>query len=836
MTKMLPLLYFVSGAAALVYEVGWNRMFVSTLGGSSYTLAVILAAYMAGLALGSVLFGGRADRSRSPLRLYAWLEIGIALWAVFVPQLLTVVQNIHRTLYEPLANHMLLLLTLRLLLGFLILLVPTTLMGGTYPALGRALATSGTIGKQAAVLYAANTLGAMFGAAWAGFSGIASLGVRGTTQAAALGSLAAGLAALLLQSRLSHPTSVSGPRDSKRDPAVIRPLLIVCISGLATLALEVVWTRLVVAVIASTTYAFSAMLVVFLAGIAVGSAAAAPFVSRVSNPIRILGWLSAAVGLSAVSSIVLLGQFSAPTGVLGSALGAVGWGEYLGRLLWDVFRLAFPATFFSGAMIPFAAEVLSRDGAPPARALARVYAWNTVGAMIGAPLAAFVLVPVIGRFGWVILVCGLCATVASSLAGHRLLPLASSVVVMAAPFATDLSVPLAVRHHLYSGGHLRYYREGATCTVAVVEGPEAGRMRLFTDSFEMAGAGSAYRYMRVLAHLPMLLAPSSRSAAVIGFGTGTSVATLALHPLDQIDIVEISSDVTDASGELQAANHGILLHPPRKPAIRLIFEDGKTYLESTAMRYDVIVSEPPLPCLAGTSNLFSEEFYRSVARCLRPGGVYVQWLPIHGMSPRDCPGLVRSFLNVFPRGLASLYRDTVFLVAASAAIDRGSISVACADPRVQRDLDDLGFARPEDVVGSFMMTSGDLDRYAGDAPPVTDDRPWVEFFDPERRMLRAPEENMMALMRSTTLEELTVKGAPLEWATRCRRSAFLAQETQFGYHVAQALHGADRHLLMDRCVQSAEEALRLDAGNRFALELLAGIRSDMDDRIPSDLR
>ena len=823
--RILATLYFVSGASALAYEVAWNRMLASTLGAAGHTMAVVLAAFMAGLALGSRLFGGYADNSRTPLKLYAWLEIGIACWAVCVPTLIMFVQMAQRLLYPHLVSYPLLLVGSRLCMAFLVLLIPATFMGGTYPALGRASEGAGSLGRRAAILYAANTVGAMSGAAWAGFDGIARLGLRGTADVAVIGSLIIGIIALVM-SRQPHaqvepsPFDISGHVFQKETR---RALFVVFVSGLSMLALEVLWTRIIVAVVATTIYAFSAILVVYLGSVALGSAVCAPILNRVRDPFDLLGLLCSSLGIACIAPVLYMQSLATPVGYTGEALGAVGWYSYLARLFWDVFRLVFPACFISGAMIPVAAHVLSRASLPPGYTLSRVYLWNTIGAMIGAPLATFILIPQIGRFSWVIVMISLLLACTTLLCRRTYTALSAIGIIVVIALTTHLSIPVAVRHHLFeSKAVMRYYREGATCTVAIVDYPDYRGSILYVDSFQMAGAGPGYGNMRLLGHLPALLVPRAHTGAVIGFGTGTSAAAMACHPLDTIDIIEISRDVTDASAQLQAVNMGLLQHPPVRPRIHVVYDDAKAWLDAATARYDIIISEPPLPCMAGTANLFSREFYQGVRRCLSPMGAYVQWLPLHGMAPSDGPGLIRTFLDVFPLGMIFVYQgSTVFLVAAPGPLDPAGISEACRRPRVHEELAALACGRVEDIIGSFLVSSDGLASYAGNALSMTDDCPWVEFFSPDRRRRGTPIDTLSELLRHASIGNIPIMGSDAPLWERSRRSNLLILDAlSQAVTAVEMTDAASRKMLLNQSLRKTQDALHLDPGNGLAQNFL----------------
>jgi len=753
-------LFLVSGAAGLMYEVVWMRMLLRILGATVLAYTIVLATFMLGLALGGWYFGRRIDRRGSPLRVYAALEAGIALWALLLPGLLGVAVELFAAAARGLDNALALTHIVRAAFAFLALLLPTTLMGGTLPVLTKFLVQrSRELGHRVGGLYAVNTVGAVLGAGAAGFFLIGRIGeIRTTLIAVALNLVAAGGALLL--ARAARP---SKPAASQADPAspatpeqefparLDLPLLgAVALTGFTILGYEVLWTRTGVLLIGSSTYSFSVMLLSFLTGIAVGSAAMAEVLRRWLPSWRARWWTFAV--LQIILGLVALVSFALPLPVVGAIVPL--WRSLPAAAAWfsgpvpALFLLLAPLTLVSGASFPIAASLCARDVRAVGRGVGAVYLWNTLGAAAGSAVAGLLLLP---RFGiahsfLICVVMNLAAGVALMLAlpadsiPRRLRPALVWAAVAAAStallfFATDgLQTPRTILRKTLERSYRRnlFYKEDVNGIVSVwinplEQDPWATNKRLYIDIQPMA---VAYRYgmvyERLQAHYPLMLHPDPKDVLVICLGTGTTLGSVGPYPVSTIDCVELSPSVVDAGVCFEQENHGIL----KDPRLTIYLTDGRNYLLSTTKEYDVITAEPMHPHLAGTVNLYTREYFELVQSRLRPGGVCSHWIPANKMRPDEVKAAVQAFREIFPHNLLFLETSDLIILGSdqSLRIDVDRWRELLAQPRISVDLEEVGLSSVPQLLATYITSDAGLDAYVGSTPAVTDDLPTLEFF------------------------------------------------------------------------------------------------------------
>ncbi len=431
---LVLVLYFLSGACGLVYEVVWMRRLSLTFGITVFATSTVLAVFMAGLALGSWLVGRRIDRSPNPVRVYAWLEIGIGLYALAVPAIFSALEPAYVVAANLLEGQFLLFNLVRGLLAFAALLLPTTLMGGTVPAIGRYLVErSGAVGWNVGLLYALNTFGAVVGCVAAGFWLVPALGMSRTTLVAAATNVAIG--AVLLAARVGdrRVAAVAPARGDGAEPVSSRIVLLAgivfAVSGFSALAYEVVWTRVLVVHVHNTTYAFSVMLAVFLAGLALGDALLVPLYDRLRRPLLWLGTVEVLIGLSVVVAAAAYVPLHAEHVAVAS------WESALGLMIRRAGLVLLPGALLFGMTFPLTARVVCLEAGRVGRALGMTYAANTMGAIGGSLAGGFLLVPFLGLHGTLVLLsalniglgalCWLAATRGGRIAALSLLALSS---------------------------------------------------------------------------------------------------------------------------------------------------------------------------------------------------------------------------------------------------------------------------------------------------------------------------------------------------------------------------------------------------------------------------
>jgi len=746
-------LFLLSGATALCYEVAWTRRLVLVFGSTTAAVALILAAYMLGLALGAEAGGRLADRAKRPALLYAAAEGLIGLYAFAFPGLLSVVRSAYLALGTS--------ATPVLFLGaFVLLLVPTFLMGATLPVLVKATVsdpatTGGVVGR----LYGANILGAVLGTAATGLWLMEAAGVLGATRwaggvniAIALVGFVAFRGAKPVESRENAPDAAT-----PLSPAMRAALASTFCAGLVGLAAEVLWTRLLTFTLQGFTYTFSAMLATFLLGLALGGFVFGRAASRTPDPVRALVRLHAAIGaLAAVALLVLTSHYAISWKMWelsGSIVGPQGdlRARHVVQLLLSAAVILFPPAFLMGGAFPFAAAAYRRGLGDLGARVGRLYAVNTVGAVLGSLVAGFVLAPLVGLTWGAAIVAAtsiVAAFAVSALGGcaapmRRFAPLAGAVVVAALVFLAHPERPFLLRSQVFLGDKARENRlveskNGATCTVSVVDDDRERYRLLYTDEFEAAGTKPEYRYMRLLAHLPVALADDPSRVLVICFGTGTTTGSVSTHSaVKRLDVVEISPEVLSVADQFKNVNHDVLHGAGRADLdVAVHVDDGRNFVLRSKEQWGVITLEPLMPYTPAAIHLYTEDFYRECAPRLAPGGVMCQWIPLHAMNVEHLKQLVAAFTSVFPDSAVFFADGAIALIGGNGLLRMSYARVAerLSDPAAKDDLAAVGFDDPVRALATFVAGGETLRKWAADAAPVTDERPVLEFFP----LLRVP--------------------------------------------------------------------------------------------------
>jgi spermidine synthase len=794
-------LFAVSGAAALIYEVVWTRLLTLHLGHGLAAASAVLAAFMGGLAAGAGAAGriaGRFDRARA-LRVYAGLELAIALLAILMPLLLSGLRPLLASAYADGSGGSAFAI-LRLVTSVLLLTVPAACMGATFPIAAKWMVRgASTAAQDAGVLYAANTLGAAAGAIVAGFFLIPTLGLSGSTYVGvALNAIAAAGAFWIA----NHPAEagqheLAGNREPatgsrKRVVANSQPWLAAAAlgaSGFASLTLQVVWTRLLAQILGPTTYAFSMVVAIFIIGIAGGAAIASRLVARVTPAVGLACTLLVSAGLALASAASVDWALMTMAEVV--ARPEIQFADVLQRQILLVTALLLPMTMAFGAAFPFAVALGTNTDGSVTEEIGLIYAVNTLGAILGSLLAGFVLVPRVGLHGSIRLIAGvaLAAAVFILIAAARTRGRIAGFALAAALAIGIAIVPQWNRSLLSSGaykyapairgatlesaltaGSLLSYAEGSTGTVSVRK--LAGTISLAIDGKVDASNAGDMLTQRLLAHVPLLLHPSPTRAAVLGLGSGVTLGSALRHPLDSATVIEISREVVDASRYFETENY----HALKDPRTRVIVGDGRTHLMLGSDRFDMIVSEPSNPWMAGIASLFTREFFFSARNRLAPGGVLCQWAHTYDISSADLKSIVATFLSVFPDGSLWLIGDAdVLLVGSTEPLDAriAGIGRAMQRPGVAADLATVGVTGPFALVSMFVAQGDALKAWANGAPLQTDDRSRLEFSGPRSIFGAARDDNAADLraLAATSSKPAAVAAAiaaatPADWRDR----------------------------------------------------------------------
>jgi spermidine synthase len=738
--QWIRLMFLASGCAALTYEVVWFHLMRLVIGASSLSVGIVLAIFMGGMFLGSLLFARYVPRDRHPLKVYAAIEIGIGVFGLLMPILLPAIRHV----YVGLFGYGALGIALRAVVAAVLLLPPTALMGATLPAMARRY-SAGRRGTSAlAWLYAANTIGAVFGALLSAFYLLALWDVWVATFAAAFLNFAVGTYARHL-SRAAPPRVDDVERPPSRPAREVRTelrivYLGVALSGLTALGGQVVWTRLLTLLFGATVFAFAIILAVFLAGLGIGSSVAAFLLRRGFSPLRGLAWTQLLLVPAMLLAAFLLARvlpYASPG--LSTPVNAL-HGMHVIRAV-DVI---LPSAVLWGMSFPFALAAANSVGRDPARSSGAVYAANTGGAIVGALVVSFWAIPTFGT-KWaeqfLVVLAGLSAAVVfyATRLGRAATsdrsaweippPWALAIGLLAAASLPGLSkVFLAHGRYIWwvnPGDQFPYVSEGASSTVAVHIAPDGYKNFHVSGRVEATNNPNDLRTERLIGHLSGLTHPRPKSVLVVGLGGGVSAGALSLYPeVKRIVICEIEPRVVGAANEFKAENYDVL----SDPRVEVVFDDARHFLATTREKFDVITSDPIHPWVRGNSILFSREYYDIVKSRLESGGIATQWVPLYETSELAIKIQMRTFMDAFPHGTvwntASSGRGyDVVLVGGSEPLrlDANSIQSRMENnPRLWASLREVKIVNAVDLLATYGTSGKDMKNWLEGVPSNRD--------------------------------------------------------------------------------------------------------------------
>ena len=755
---VLPL-FLVSGAAGLIYEITWTRIFGEVFGNTVFAVSTVLTTFMLGLALGSWLLGKIADRIALPLKLFALLELAIGIYALVLPAILSVTDVLYRWLFQSFHPGFYPLSLVRFVLSVVILLLPTMLMGGTLPVLSRLWANSSrdksdesNAGQSVGLLYAINTFGAVAGCFLSGYVLIRIVGVSNTIYLAAAANIFVGFVALLL-SRFSaeplggkHKRSAhrSRSRKSKKEaleqPDKKRRLVLaaVGVAGFCALALEVLWTRVLLFVLETSVYAFTCMLTCFILGIAIGSFLCSRLpLGKIKKPLFTLGAIEFLIGLSVLLSIVLLEWLGPIDYFLLNKWPISGlWQEAALHFLDTSIILLLP-TVLMGAVFPIAVEICARSSKAVGKRVGEVYACNTVGCTMGSFTAGFILIPLLGLRGSFLIVLAIQLFLAVAVIYFSEAPrmtvgvpaVAISVVVL---LVSVLCIPrdifLRTINTYHHPSKIVYMKDDATGTVTVHDLPDGDRL-IAVDGVNVAGMDLMLRTTQKLqAYAPLLVHGNPTKVLQIGFGSGETSGIGLAFGVEQYSIAEICPGVFEAGTFFDEINRGSY----KDPRLRKIIMDGKNFVKLTDEKFDIIMNDSTYPGTTGSSALYTYDHFKQCRERLKEGGVLSCWVPLD-LRPEDFAIIVRSFQAAMPYNSLWMVNNCLNKHAVlmgtllPTRIDFLHIKKLVERPDIATDLKEINVHSVYDFLDCFVVYQDGLRKIGGTGPLNTDDRPFLEF-------------------------------------------------------------------------------------------------------------
>ncbi len=813
--RLIQICFIFSGATGLIYEVLWARMLGLVFGATTFAVATVLAAFMGGLALGSAWAGRRGARINRPLRAYGLIEIGIALYALAVPFLFGLIDDVYALIWAEFHPGFFAFSVWRFVLSCAALVIPTALMGATLPILSAALlgrrshARSGT---AVARLYTCNLVGAILGTLAAGFILLPFFGLRATIATAAVINIIVGVASILIdrveakqqqaavemagvdregetQERREAESSANAlDLEDAGDIAEATTgekrfwYLCAAVSGFVTISTQVAWTRVLTMIIGSSTYAFSLVVALFLLGLSIGAyLAGRRALSR--EPRRTLMVVEIVTAVSIFLSIWFINSAPGQLITYGMRLRINSWTGLLALQSFIASLIVLVPAILMGMVMPLVLVWAGSQGHRSVRLVGRSYAVNTLGAIAGAFLTGFLLIPRVGtRFtilcaGWLcIVVAGLAykpvrgkpdtillrrtlavvAAIILPLFLFRFVPRLNSADLSQGVYDALARVLARTQGSAASDGEARrfspetnrvlMYEEGPTATVTVREDWGVRSMAIngrtnASDNFAVDG-DMATQVM--VGQLPLLVAPRTERGLIVGYASGVSVGSMLQSPLGTLECVELEpATVRAAQKFFEHVNN----RPTADPRLRLIIDDARTYLRVTPTEYDIIVSEPSHPWVPGVANLFTREFFELGRSRLRADGVFVQWVQIYQLSTESLRSVLATYTSVFPHvmmfrvGGASAGKDLI-LIGSREPLSLDRVEERMRESLTSAELARVGIREKQDVEAWYVCNEAQLAPALQGAPINTDDNMLVEN--------RAPREAFLPLMQANS--------------------------------------------------------------------------------------
>ncbi|MCO4743737.1 MAG: fused MFS/spermidine synthase [Proteobacteria bacterium] len=799
LSALLPM-FFVSGATALVYQTVWARQLQLVFGTSHFAISAVLSAFMLGLAVGGFAMARMADRIRRPLAAYGWLEALIGVYALIFPTIVGLLQPVYLGAWRAFDLTPWSFALLQLVLLGAGLIIPTAAMGATLPLLARfATDRLGAAGDRVGTLYSVNTAGAVFGTWAAGFVLLPSLGLWVTTLIVAGANLLLGVIALAVDrwaTGAEHATIEEDVSGGGFVPRLVPVMGVAFLAGVASLIYEVAWTRLLVLLLGASVYAFSLMLLAFLAGIAIGGKIGGGMADRAlakGGPTGVLRLLAAVeVGVAAASYALMYVFQELPfwyvwifdwTGAESDPF----W-MWVTSLLLAVLVMTPPAILM-GIAFPVAVRAVIGSADALGGPVGRIYGANTLGGVFGAALAGFALLPTIGVQGaiFVAAAANLVAAAVCFLANpedQRRFQATGALAIVAVllgfvarkppwdellmtagmyKYVTSFSdhSRAGIKSYAVDEYELVFYEEGLVSVVTVARNRNSDNIWLANNGKVDASTTVDMPTQVLVALLAFQYVETPDDVLVVGLASGvTAGAVTLIDDAQRIDVVELEPSILTAARYFDSYNFGVL----DDPRVELIANDGRNHVLLTAPgTYDAVINEPSNPWITGVSNLFTREFLEMGKTRLKDGGVWAQWVQLYGMDDKDLRSIIGTFADVYPHVL--LYRTIedadLVMIGSDRPLNPGleaAESLYTRWPRVRDELERVDLGRPSQIVARYQMGRDGALAVAGDIERNTDDNMRVEYSAPRHLHSSTQGENFEVMVPFLDVPEDSLEG------------------------------------------------------------------------------
>lgn len=716
-------LFFFSGVTALIYEVLWLRELSLLFGNSSQAMATTLAAFFFGIGLGGQYWGNYAKTSQQPLRLYAMLEFGVAIWALGYYQVIDLYAWIYPYLFTQFGAESQWFLLLKFSLSVLLLLPATFFMGGTLPIMSRyVVANDSEVGEKVAVLYGVNTLGAMLGVFLASFYLPSILGYNQTYLLAIGLTMLVACIAYLTSRELTRQLRVE--QSAENSDLRKGDLLFAFASGVLILALQVLWARMFAQVLQNSIYTYAIILMAFLFSLAVGSLLVRGLLLYTSKADEILFFCLLVGGMWVAATPQIFLNYTDGLHFIGADLG---WRAYVFEVVWLAIVIMVPPLVLLGMVFPILIKLGERQGSYETALVGHLLAANTAGAVVGSLMAGFIILDQIGLWSGIRLTAVLYLLLALAKLNfehvrHPAWFYGPALGLVLAVSIWDSAKLSAVRiDPVNDQESLLELWEGSGAHVAVVQNQQHRKLKL--NNYYTLGGSASLLLESLQARLPMLLHEHAKAVYILGLGTGITAGAVTEFNVDKVVVTELVPEVVAAAEKYFSEYNNNIFFDPR---VSIVAEDGRNYLRATDEQFDVIISDLFVPWKAGAGSLYTQEHYQNVAKRLHEDGLFMQWLPAYQLSEMEFHIILQTMATVFPqvtlwRGDFSALRPIVGLLGQKNRHSLSSESVNLTKA-LNHDMPLLSY-----YIGSFPQ----LEKQITAVGLNTDDKPLIEFASPQ---------------------------------------------------------------------------------------------------------
>jgi len=737
--SLLLLLFFLSGMSALVYELLWMKELGLLFGNASYALATTLAAFFLGLAVGGHHWGNRVSRHDKPLRLYGILELCVAVCAAGYFFILDGYAWLYPYLFALFGDSRVLFTMVKFLLSVIILFPPAYFMGGTLPVISQAaVSRMDQLGTKVSLLYAVNTLGAVTGVFLAGFILPPLLGFNGSYLAVMSVTSLVAVVAILAGKEQSCPVPAK-PVSRKNTGDLLSLQLLAFLSGMAMLALQVLWGRMFAQVLQNSVYTFAIVLMMFLFSMALGGMLANRLMHSRLDPVSSMFILL--LGGALLVSLTPF-EFIRLSDNLHYIGGNEDWHGYVMHIMLDAFLLMGPALLLLGSIFPFLLKLSEKANLIAGETVGQLVAINTAGAITGSLLAGFVLLDFLGLWSGIRLMAVIYVLAAwlwldrSRRHDARAAYIPALMILLLVSLLDTSKLPVVKVDPVIDEESLLQVWEGSAATVAVIR--RGTHLKIKVDNYYTLGGTGSYQLEQFQGRLPVLLHANPESVYVLGLGTGITAGAALSLPIKKLLVTELLPEVIEASEKYFGRYNNDLFYDPRA---RVVNEDGRNYLRGTRESYDVIISDLFVPWKAGTGNLYSLQHYQEVYRHLGRDGLFMQWLPAYQLSKPELSIIMRTMQEVFPqitvwRGDFSPLKPIIGLLG-----HKNKTPLSRQAGLFRQEDSAQGVPLLAYYAGSLEPLRGQLSKF----PVNTDNHPVIEFLSPiTQRRIKAEKQHWLA--------------------------------------------------------------------------------------------